>query len=211
MDAATGHQGERPPDPVVVIEMSHIEDRPSLHVSPESQPTQKRGHAMEVPLHEADDMDVVIMDDGVGGGASPSTMLTCSEGLAPVMSSFKEKLMGPTRVMRDMQYISELDVEVPEEDATSSRFVLLDDDNVAEEEGIVSATEGVPASSDTTKTVAHESNSSVMMGSDLMSVNRASRLKKFTVQAKEDGRRGIRGLLRRGHMNHINWCRLKGQ
>ncbi|KAK8714112.1 hypothetical protein V6N13_149311 [Hibiscus sabdariffa] len=116
MDAATGHQGERPPDPVVVIEMSHIEDRPSLHVSPESQPTQKRGHAMEVPLHEADDMDVVIMDDGVGGGASPSTMLTCSEGLAPVMSSFKEKLMGPTRVMRDMQYISELDVEVPEED-----------------------------------------------------------------------------------------------
>ncbi|KAK8698379.1 hypothetical protein V6N13_114500 [Hibiscus sabdariffa] len=76
MDSAAGHQGGRPPGPMVVVEVSYIADCPSLPVSPESQPVQKRGRGVEAPLCEADDMDVIIMDDGVGGGATPSTMST---------------------------------------------------------------------------------------------------------------------------------------
>ncbi|KAK8613680.1 hypothetical protein V6N13_101437 [Hibiscus sabdariffa] len=119
MDSTTGHQGGWPPDPVVVVEMPHIGNRPSLPISPDLQPAQKRGLGVGIPLREADDMDVVIMDDGVGGEATPSTILMGSEGRTPAVSSFRDKLMGSNGVLRDLQYISELDVEVGEEDGAT--------------------------------------------------------------------------------------------
>ncbi|KAK8631679.1 hypothetical protein V6N13_028461 [Hibiscus sabdariffa] len=55
---------------------------------------QKRGRGVDISSYKADDMEVVVMDDGVGGGTVPSKNLMGSEGRATTVSSFKDKLIG---------------------------------------------------------------------------------------------------------------------
>ncbi|KAK8512699.1 hypothetical protein V6N13_090545 [Hibiscus sabdariffa] len=68
MDSGAGHQGGRPPNLVEIVEMAHVEDHPSLLVSPGLQPLQKRGRGADSGPPVADDMEMVTAEDGVDGG-----------------------------------------------------------------------------------------------------------------------------------------------
>ncbi|KAK8628295.1 hypothetical protein V6N13_064004 [Hibiscus sabdariffa] len=116
MDSTAWHQGRRPPNPVGVVEMPYIEDLPSLPVSPGMHPVLKKGRGVVITTYEVDDMDMVVMDDGVGEELASSKSLLGSEGRAMTVPSFRDKLIGANGGLGDMQYISELDVEVREED-----------------------------------------------------------------------------------------------
>ncbi|KAK9006913.1 hypothetical protein V6N11_019243 [Hibiscus sabdariffa] len=162
MDSTAWHQGRRPPNPVGVVEMPYIEDLPSLPVSPGMHPVLKKGRGVVITTYEVDDMDMVVMDDGVGEELASSKSLLGSEGRAMTVPSFRDKLIGANGGLGDMQYISELDVEVREED-----------ENTAKEEGIINSAKRLPASSEVLRKESYES--CVRRGSDSLHMNRASR------------------------------------
>ncbi|KAK8623533.1 hypothetical protein V6N13_118416 [Hibiscus sabdariffa] len=116
MNSATGHQGGRLPDLIEVVEMPYMEDRPSLSVSPELQSVSKKGCGVGITAHEAIDLDMEVMDDDGDEELAPYKSLAGSEGRATTIPSFKDKLIGVNGGLGDVQYISELDVEVREED-----------------------------------------------------------------------------------------------
>ncbi|KAK8596486.1 hypothetical protein V6N12_064972 [Hibiscus sabdariffa] len=111
----TGHQRGRPSDPVIVVDLPHVFILQSSYVPSELQSAQKKRRGVEVPMSGIDPIDVVTVENGVGGVPVPTTVSTGSEGFTPAIPSFKDKLMGDVGIPRDMQYISELDVEVREE------------------------------------------------------------------------------------------------
>ncbi|KAK8704730.1 hypothetical protein V6N13_048345 [Hibiscus sabdariffa] len=137
-------------------------------------------------------MEVGAMENDLNGGVALEVVATGGLGPNPVMTSFKDKLLSATGTRREMQTLDELDVEVREDDvtnrrrragivkvkqgrgeervtglqATRSRFGILSDDAVTEEEGMVSTEEGVCTGSGVGKDIASASDTNVTLGAE---------------------------------------------
>ncbi|KAK8658512.1 hypothetical protein V6N13_036716 [Hibiscus sabdariffa] len=112
-----GYQGGRPPDGVIVVEDSTLLERQGSLVAPDVQPVQEKGRTME---------EEMVIDDGTPDG---ERVADSWEGLVqtppvpeenlhptPLLSSFKDKLLGAFGASRKPSIITELDVEVKAED-----------------------------------------------------------------------------------------------
>ncbi|KAL4272499.1 hypothetical protein GQ457_13G019110 [Hibiscus cannabinus] len=111
------YQGGRPPDGVIVVEDSTLLERQGSPVAPALQPMQKKGQTME---------EEMVIDDGTPDGERVAdsweglvqTPPVPEENLrpAPLLSSFKDKLLGDFGASRKPSIITELNVEVKAED-----------------------------------------------------------------------------------------------
>ncbi|KAK8636237.1 hypothetical protein V6N13_004941 [Hibiscus sabdariffa] len=160
MVMVTGHQGGRPLNTAIVVEISHLLDRPSLHVSSKVQPAQKRGRGVDIPFTEVVAMEVGAMENDLNGGIASEVAATRGLGPNPVMTSFKDKLLSAIGTRREIQR----EERVTGLQATGSRFGILGDDVVTEDEGMVSTEEGVCTGSGVVKDIASTNDTNVTLG-----------------------------------------------
>ncbi|KAK8695028.1 hypothetical protein V6N13_072570 [Hibiscus sabdariffa] len=112
-----GYQGGRPLDGVVVVDASEALERPGSPVAPEVQPVQKRGRITDEEML-LDDIrfDGVHASSGLEGVDPSPAVPTGTLNQKPMSPSFKDKLMGANGASHKQFNITELDVEVREED-----------------------------------------------------------------------------------------------
>ncbi|KAK8693146.1 hypothetical protein V6N13_070740 [Hibiscus sabdariffa] len=112
-----GYQDGRPPDGVMVVDGSNLLDRQVSPVAPDVQPVLKKGRTMA---------DGMVIDDGTPEGECvPESwegpdqnppVLEKNQHPVPLLSSFKDKLLGVSAASRMSSILTDLDVEVKAED-----------------------------------------------------------------------------------------------
>ncbi|KAL4320027.1 hypothetical protein GQ457_18G015790 [Hibiscus cannabinus] len=113
---AVGFKGGRPPDEVAVVDGVNSLERSGSPVSVVVQPLQKRGRNLEEAMLIDDESGQVAPEGGglIGDG---SQVQAAVDGVSvPSFPSFKDKLVGSKLVSSTSRSLSDLDVDVKEDD-----------------------------------------------------------------------------------------------
>ncbi|KAL4284430.1 hypothetical protein GQ457_16G028420 [Hibiscus cannabinus] len=113
---AVGFKGGRPPDEVAVVDGVNSLERSGSPVPEVVQPMQKRGRKLEEAMLIDDESGQVASED-VGLVGDGSQVQAAVDGLSvPSIPSFKDKLVGSKVVSSTSRSLTDLDVDVKEDD-----------------------------------------------------------------------------------------------